>query len=841
MMAIEYSVNTIRELEKEFQAMALYRPMHVERYEVGTELIYGVKGVATSNETNVRLRVEKFVGGGFAGQVYQVKILDIESHSGLIDGLDVDKVYAMKILVPPSNFSRLFRNTLYWVGFQGPFQLQVNPAAERAGALWQKFFRRGAKIKFGDEKVVVDVHATFEDSRIGSCGELSEWVNGRTWRLEADERMDLLRRWKKGKEVDVASLSSPEYRAKHEFMHNFVELLHDMGGYEFARQYEWATCKSQPNCLKRIDSKTSPADGLVAVDFRAGLVLLPFLPMSPGDFKLIAKGLLRGNLVQFDRGDIDKLEKFIEEHSDGFIDMREMLEELKGVERIYRDSIPDITHNHIRLIHSSTLWSTMLNSAVIGWRVRNLIDERYQEKLKNNKILTLFYAFIGMIPLIGGPFRKILGQPHWRKHYWGILTSWRYLRRTIRAKAIEKTIGWHRAGRVSGDNALEIPKKLWKCSFHLPLSLLPAGFHRFLTDGQYAKERLDYFLIRPARLYFNSELREQWLYEMIDAGKEKKLLTNEDAETILSQVKEPFIQKYLKSLAVHVCTLPVTQIVSVLVAIIYVIMHPEMSRSQAWAIGIGIIALFQVVPISPGSLVRGLYVLYLVISERNFKDYNIAVFLGFFKYIGYLAFPIQMGYRYPALARFMASHWATEAVHIIPVFGERGALLEHKVFCLFYNWPLTIRRRMRKRSQERAEMQPRYWHVILCAIAGLGIFVLADFFWLESSGKLPSLGDIWGLVFLVPLLCGAAVTLGAGGAAILKRIIGAAICGITVGVLYTLVTAIIGSVGNIGLAEFGSACIWRVFLFSIFSIIGVIFTELILPEPDENPYKQQLN
>ena len=99
---------------------------------------------------------------------------------------------------------------------------------------------------------------------------------------------------------------------------------------------------------------------------------------------------------------------------------------------------------------------------------------------------------------------------------------------------------------------------------------------------------------------------------------------------------------------------------------------------------------------------RGLYVLYLVIRERNFKDYNIAVFLGFFKYIGYLAFPIQMAYRYPTLARFMAVHWATGAVPAIPVFGEKGALLEHTVFCTFYNWPLTIRRRTRNRIRRLA-------------------------------------------------------------------------------------------------------------------------------------------
>ncbi len=200
-------------------------------------------------------------------------------------------------------------------------------------------------------------------------------------------------------------------------------------------------------------------------------------------------------------------------------------------------------------------------------------------------------------------------------------------------------------------------------------------------------------------------------------------------------IKDPFIQKYLKSLAVHVCTLPVTQVVSVLVAIIYVLMHPDMPRGKAYGIGLGIIALFQVLPLSPGSLVRGFYVVYLVVKERNFKDYNIAVFLGFFKYIGYLAFPIQMTYRYPALARFMAAHWATDAVHIVPVFGERGALLEHGVFTLFYNRPLTIRRRMKKRGEMRALLPPRYWHIVLCAIAGAGIFGMADAFLPQIRGE----------------------------------------------------------------------------------------------------------
>ena len=250
-MDMEYSVEVHRQLEKEFQNTALHRPMDFERYEAGTVLTYDIKGVTQRNKARVSLMVDKFVGGGFAGQVYRVKILDIESEDGAIEGLKVGGIYAIKVLIPPSNFSRLFRNVLYWIGFQGPFQLQVNPFAARAGALWQKFIRRGAKIRFGEESAVVDIYATFVDEKLGSCGELSEWVEGRTWRLEVDDRLDSLKRWIKGKKVDPEKLGSPEYRAKYEFMHQFVAHLHQMGAHEFARQYEWSTWKSQPNCLKR--------------------------------------------------------------------------------------------------------------------------------------------------------------------------------------------------------------------------------------------------------------------------------------------------------------------------------------------------------------------------------------------------------------------------------------------------------------------------------------------------------------------------------------------------------------------------------------------------------------
>jgi len=831
-MSIEYSVEVCRELEKSFREAQLFRPMRIGRYDQGAQLVYDVWPVDSAggtDTTRLTLDIERFVGGGFAGQVYKVRVKSIECPG--VDGIEAGGVYAMKILLPPSRFSTWFRNLLYGIGFQGPFQLQCNPAAARNGALWQKFIRRAAKIRFGDQRVVNDVHATFVDSGLGSLGELSDWIDGRTWRLEVDDRMDLLNRWRRGKPVDTAYQGSPEYRAKKRFMAEFTAMLHEIGAAEFARQYEWSTCKSQPNCLKRSDTDDEPSEGLVAVDFRAGLALLPFLPMSPGDIGLILKGAVRGSLVQFDRGDIPKLEKFVAAHGRQFDDMREMLRELKETERVYRDSTPDITHNHVRLLYSGKLWSTMLSSALTGWRVRNCIDDSAEKRLRASRLWTLALALVGLVPFVGRVLMRLWGRGDWRRHYRKIFTSWFYLRRAMRGLAAEKAIQWHRAQRLTSRHALCVGRSFLLCALHLPLSILPAGLHKFLTNWQYAKERLDHILLRPVRLYFNSALRGQWLRDMVQEGRDKHIISHDDAGVILGRIAEPFIQKYLKSLAVHVCTLPVTQVVSVSLALVYWFTHPDLPRAQVFATAAGIIVAFQVVPISPGSLVRGLYVLYLVVRERNFKDYNIAVFLGFFKYVGYLAFPIQMTYRYPTLARFMAAHWATEAVHVVPVFGESGALLEHGVFCLFYNWPLTIRRRMRRRAELRSSQPHRCWHVGLYALGAACVFGAVDYGFYSSRGALPGLRDIAWLVVLLPLVSGSLVTLGCGGAALQRRIVSSATCGIVLGGLSTALS-VIAAEGTLGPHDITVACVWRMFLFGIFAVIGAVLTELYLPDPD---------
>jgi len=882
---VAYSVETCRALARAFDQAQVLRPMRIGRYDPGTELALEVTGVAPRRRARVRLRLEEFVGGGFAGQVYRVRVLSAEGEH--IDGLEVDARCAVKILLPPSAAKRRFREALFRLGFQGAFAPQVNPAAARAGAIWQKLIRRGARIHLGSERAVVDVLATFFDPGLGSCGEISEWVDGRDWRFEADDRLDDRKRWLRGKSLPPERLGSAEYRAKREFMQRLTALLHAMGAGELARQYEWWTAKSQPNVLKRRGDEADPAAGLTAVDFRAGLALLPFLPMSPADVKLILKGIARGSLVQFDRGDMGKLQRFVDAHAADFADLGDALDELKVLEREYRESLPDVTHHHVRLLYSGRLWSGILDGMVTGWRSRGIADDRAADRLRAGRFRTILFALLGLAPLAGlagaagvliwflaaGKLswslaglaagagigaaliarlgRRLWGRADLRRHYGRMLASPGYFRRALRARAAEMLTDWHRGGRVSAERAMKLLHSPVRIFAHTVLvAWMPGKLHRFLTDRRFAWSAVKQIVARPVRLYFNPALREQWLREMVAEGRANGMLTDEEADHITARIREPFIQKYLKSLAVHVCTLPITQIVSVAVAITYVLQHPELSWSEATIRAGLILGAFQVTPISPGSLVRGLYVVGLVLRERNFKDYNIAVFLGFFKYIGYLAFPVQMAYRYPALARFMAGRWATGAAHVVPVFGERGALLEHGVFDAFYNRLLTLRRQFGEKDEARRGQRLRLWHLPLCVLGGLGAFVLIEVVFSLSCARVPAPVAMWWLAVWPPLLAGAAGAAWGGGAAVNKRILMGLAVGVAMAIVYGIANTTLGVLAAAGRARpegagvveagrllwpFLVGSLWRLFLLPILSTLGAFLAETKLPPPKRSP------
>ena len=856
-MAVPYSTGTIREIERVFAAQEIGRPFKLHRYEPGTVLVYDLRGVLPDGRARVRLEIENFAGGGYAGQVYKVRLHEAEAVGDGVACLEIGRAYALKILVPPSSISRRIRNIFYGVGFQAPFSLQALAAAGRSQALWQKFIRRAAGIVLGREDAVVDVIGTFLDIRLGSYGELSEWVDGRLWRFEVDDDLDARHAWRVGRPDE--GIGSVEYLAKKALMGRLVRLMRDMGAEELARQYEWWSLKSQPNVLKRVASDPDRRAGLVAVDFRAGMALMPFAPQCPADFKLIVRGLARGRLVQFDKGDLEKLARFVDARPEAFTDMRGALDELKREDHSYRDSLVDFTYHRLKLF-GARLRHQIMSGFRESWRVRNITDEKTGVRLEKSGLLSVIFLFLAvlplaapalfifawpgrewrlyplwLLPLLAPLFRRLLGRADLRRHFGLMLTSLRYFLRAGRARVAEALIRWVRGGRVSEARALRIAGAPWRYFLHLLLSFMPPLAHRFLTDKIYFRERMRAMFVQPVRLLINSAEREKWLLDMISQGELNGLLNAEEAARIRSQVKEPYIQKYLKSLAVHMATLFVSETVFLTTALIYVLTRPDLSWQQATLQAGVLIAALNLLPVSPGSLVRGFYVIGLMIKERNFKDYNIAFGVSFLKIIGYLAFPIQMAYRYPDLARFMAGHWATEAVHRVPVFGEKGAWLEHFVFDASYNYPLTVRRRMRDRAVKRAGFAARIWHAPLIvlgaaiALAGLGTGFA------RMAGGAPSFSRLWWLAVWMPLCAGILTALGAGGMKTGRRVVRGMLVGATVGLFYGIapfIPALAPAFGAATMAEgalfslaIARAGVEFLLLFGILGLLGGFIAE----------------
>lgn len=198
------------------------------------------------------------------------------------------------------------------------------------------------------------------------------------------------------------------------------------------------------------------------------------------------------------------------------------------------------------------------------------------------------------------------------------------------------------------------------------------------------------------RLLYRPEVRHEHLGEEIDQGLAGRMLTVEEADRIRRQACDPMLQTYLKCLAVHLAMLPVTNLVVLAAALWY-----SLTRDLSFAEGAKVAALtwafFAIAPVSPGSIGRGLFVIVVGLRRRSFKGLRLAAFLSFWRWVGYMAFPLQMVSAYPALARFLAARWSMKAVHMVPAYGQPGSLLEHRVFDLTFNLPLTLARRWRMR------------------------------------------------------------------------------------------------------------------------------------------------
>ena len=74
--------------------------------------------------------------------------------------------------------------------------------------------------------------------------------------------------------------------------------------------------------------------------------------------------------------------------------------------------------------------------------------------------------------------------------------------------------------------------------------------------------------------------------------------------------------------------------------------------------------------------------------------------------------------------------------------GEHGALAEHAVFDLFYNYPLTVRRRLRLKAALREDQPERWRHLPMVIACAAGALVLIDTVYWALSFDMPTMKSL---------------------------------------------------------------------------------------------------
>ena len=108
--------------------------------------------------------------------------------------------------------------------------------------------------------------------------------------------------------------------------------------------------------------------------------------------------------------------------------------------------------------------------------------------------------------------------------------------------------------------------------------------------------------------------------------------------------------------------------------------------------------------------------------------------------------------------------------------------------------------------------------------------MLIDWQCLQRLGAQPTLKNIWGFALILPFLMGTAATVGAGGAPLSRRIAAGAICGVGVGAISAVLSGLLIAGEAVEISIMAITGVWRAFVFTIIAVLGVLLTEVNMPE-----------
>jgi hypothetical protein len=642
--------------------------------------VFGLNGECLGLE---RFTIREYVGSGFAGQVYRAA-----PQNGVLPSAgerEETHTVAIKVLKPKSRWKRIFRDLLYYCSYQTSYAPRLRESAVRSGLIWQEVLRIAAEIEFGLVSAVARPLGYYWDSGQRSYVEVHEWVESRPVRYEADDRIFFSRN------SGVRVLAETEMVRKKRFMRAMVKLCHQIGALGLARQYEWFTMVSQANVLSRVNSESSALE-FTGIDFRPGLAVPFFLPLSPVHLRIICAGLPQGVLVHFDEVEFERLDRFVADQGSVYPSLPELCQQLKQDDQRYRSALPNLWHAGRRSITDTKIRKAIASGLIEDWRKLDRITPETALQLRRTRLGFFLFYLLGLPPLVGGFFQRIVGSGPYRHHLKNLVLERAYFRAVFKSRKSRDLLAWFSDRRISELHLERLARSNFLyCFDKVVLSWLPARLHRLLSDGQACRRQLFYLIIHPIRLLLKMEYRKAWLAEIIHQQYHRGIVNLDQKDDLLRQLAEAPMQAFIQDLGFTIGLEIFSKIGYALLA--------AYGFSSGNFVPLVIAALG---PIPPSGIVRTAYVFFLLVWElpgmirqkanRLFLTRVLGLLIAPWRMVGNLFAPLEMFAHYHDLSLLLADYYVSKMVGVIPVLGGRGQLLEYWAFQLVFNVPLSIRR-----------------------------------------------------------------------------------------------------------------------------------------------------
>ena len=622
-------------------------------------LVYGLDGRSCGSE---QFRIHRAIGSGFAGQVYQA------APAGHV--LSAQKV-ALKVLFPRSRWKDMFRSALFRLSYQTAFAPRLCEEAVRAGLAWQQLIRVGAGIELGSVEAVVRPLGYMWCNALCSFIEIQEWIEGRSPRPGLPAR------------------SFDEVQALHTFMANLARLCKRMGALGVARQYEWYTFVSQANVLVR---EVIPAGMLpfVGIDWRPGLAVPFFLPLSPTHARIIMKGLGRGRLVHYDEVDFALLDEYVQTHEEMFLAHLDLINQLKSDDALYRARLPDLWHRVPRLLNHSMQTHDLRQASVQNWLTMGYITPRTAMQWERSRAVFAAAFLLDNTPLIGKVLMRLSGRPDYRKHLRLLFVDSVYRRETCAAWQRDDVADWLASGRITASRAGRLQLRFGHYLLEkLGLSWLPAGWHRLATDSAARQDWVRRLIKNPLRLLFRPAYRSIWLQDIIRRQRAGGMINTGQARLLGEQTREPQAASFIADAAFTAGLDLFSRLVYLLLSLY------GLTTRNFWPLLIALLG-----PVPPSGAVRFVFAMQklarLLPSTVRRRDWAflraqlVGVTIAPWRWVGNLYAPVEMFLYYPLLSLLLANYFLSKMVNAIPVLGGNSKLLAFWIFYLTYSLPLSI-------------------------------------------------------------------------------------------------------------------------------------------------------